>query len=63
MKSEVVRSETIVIQVSPFNSTQKQDGVALRGKAGSDVHVHWKGAAEIILESCSQNINLNDSAS
>ena len=61
MKFEVVRSETIVLHVSPFNSTKKRGGVALRGKAGSAVHVHWKGAAEIILESCSQYMDLNGS--
>ncbi|CBI26325.3 unnamed protein product, partial [Vitis vinifera] len=36
-----------------FNSEKKQSGVALRNKADNKVHVHWKGAAEMILEMCS----------
>lgn len=34
---------------------------SLNWQAGSAVHVHWKGAAEIILESCSQYMDLNGS--
>lgn len=30
-------------------------------KTGSKVHVHWKGAAEIILASCTQYVDLNGS--
>ncbi|KAI3455723.1 hypothetical protein Pfo_012386 [Paulownia fortunei] len=61
MKFDVVRSESIVLHVSPFNSTKKRGGVALRGRTGSKVHIHWKGAAEIILASCSQYIDVNGS--
>ena len=32
MKFDVVRSESIVLHVSPFNSTKKRGGVAVRGK-------------------------------
>ncbi|KAG6428773.1 hypothetical protein SASPL_106810 [Salvia splendens] len=61
MKFDNVKSESIVLHVSPFNSTKKRGGVAVRGRAGSQVHVHWKGAAEIILASCSQYIDVNGS--
>ncbi|KAL3632815.1 Calcium-transporting ATPase 9, plasma membrane-type [Castilleja foliolosa] len=61
MKFDVVRAESIVLHVSPFNSTKKRGGVAVRGKNGSKVHVHWKGAAEIILASCSQYIDVDGS--
>ncbi|KAL9157280.1 hypothetical protein ABFS82_09G132900 [Erythranthe guttata] len=61
MKFDVVKSESIVLHVSPFNSTKKRGGVAVRGKTGSQVHIHWKGAAEIILASCSQYVDVNGS--
>ncbi|KAL0354392.1 UNVERIFIED_CONTAM: Calcium-transporting ATPase 9, plasma membrane-type [Sesamum radiatum] len=61
MKFDVVKSESIVLHVSPFNSTKKRGGVALRGRNGSKVHIHWKGAAEIILSSCSHYIDVNGS--
>ncbi|KAG8380254.1 hypothetical protein BUALT_Bualt07G0174100 [Buddleja alternifolia] len=61
MKFDVVKSESIVLHVSPFNSTKKRGGIAVRGRTDSKVNVHWKGAAEIILASCSQYIDLNGS--
>ncbi|XP_057770087.1 calcium-transporting ATPase 9, plasma membrane-type-like isoform X2 [Salvia miltiorrhiza] len=61
MKFDIVRSESIVLHVSPFNSTKKRGGVAVRGRTGSKVHVHWKGAAEIILASCSQYNDISGS--
>lgn len=32
MKFDVVRSESIILHVSPFNSTKKRGGLALRGR-------------------------------
>ncbi|GER28339.1 calcium-transporting ATPase [Striga asiatica] len=61
MKFEVVKAESIVLHASPFNSTKKRGGVALRGRTGSNVHVHWKGAAEIILALCSKFIDTDGS--
>ncbi|XP_047961030.1 calcium-transporting ATPase 9, plasma membrane-type-like [Salvia hispanica] len=61
MKFDTVKSESIILHVAPFNSTKKRGGVAVRGRTGSQVHVHWKGAAEIILASCSQCIDVNGS--
>ncbi|XP_073145710.1 calcium-transporting ATPase 9, plasma membrane-type-like [Henckelia pumila] len=61
MKFDVVRSESIILHVSPFNSTKKRGGVALRGRTSSKVHIHWKGAAEMILALCSQYIDVNGS--
>lgn len=59
MKFDVVRSESIVLHVSPFNSTKKRGGVAVRGRNNSEVHIHWKGAAEIILDSCTAYLDIN----
>ncbi|KAL9255116.1 Calcium-transporting ATPase 9, plasma membrane-type-like protein, partial [Drosera capensis] len=46
MKFDAVRSEAIVLHVSPFNSEKKRGGVALQ-LSNADVHIHWKGAAEM----------------
>lgn len=43
-----VRSQSTILQVESFNSKKKKAGVAVR--VASKVHVHWKGAAEMILE-------------
>ncbi|XP_044471371.1 calcium-transporting ATPase 10, plasma membrane-type-like isoform X2 [Mangifera indica] len=59
MNFEAVRSESSVIQVFPFNSQRKRSGVALQ-LPNSEVHIHWKGAAEIVLASCTQYIDSND---
>jgi len=34
-----------------FNSEEKHEGLALK-KSETEVHIHWKGAAEIILGLC-----------
>ncbi|KAI5059228.1 hypothetical protein GOP47_0025547 [Adiantum capillus-veneris] len=44
-----LKSETTILQVETFNSIKKRAGVAVRPVESSKVHVHWKGAAEIIL--------------
>ncbi|KAL6998672.1 Calcium-transporting ATPase 9, plasma membrane-type, partial [Sarracenia purpurea var. burkii] len=58
MKFDVIRSESTVLHVSPFNSEKKRGGVAL-SKANSQVVIHWKGAAEIVLASCTQYLDSN----
>lgn len=60
MKFEAVRSEAIVLHVCPFNSEKKRGGVALQ-LSNSDVHVHWKGAAEMVLASCTQFLDADGS--
>ncbi|GMH03130.1 hypothetical protein Nepgr_004969 [Nepenthes gracilis] len=54
-----VRSKSTIIHASPFNSEKKRGGVAIKTN-DSEVHVHWKGAAEIVLASCTQYIDEND---
>ncbi|XP_024029814.1 calcium-transporting ATPase 9, plasma membrane-type isoform X1 [Morus notabilis] len=58
MKFDIIRSETIVLHVFPFNSEKKRGGVALKQK-DSKVHIHWKGAAEIVLTSCTRYLDSN----
>ncbi|KAJ4845751.1 Calcium-transporting ATPase 10, plasma membrane-type [Turnera subulata] len=59
MNFDVVRSQSSVIHVFPFNSEKKKGGVALK-LPDSQVHIHWKGAAEIVLASCTSYIDAND---
>ncbi|KAH6797492.1 autoinhibited Ca2+ -ATPase [Perilla frutescens var. hirtella] len=51
-----VRSDSVIIHAFPFNSEKKRGGVALK-LSDSEVRVHWKGAAEIVLASCTSYIN------
>lgn len=46
-----VRSKSSVLHVVPFNSEKKRGGVALQ-VSDTEVHIHWKGAAELLLASC-----------
>ncbi|XP_056166527.1 calcium-transporting ATPase 10, plasma membrane-type-like isoform X1 [Syzygium oleosum] len=59
MNFEAIRMESSIIHVFPFNSEKKRGGVALK-LTNSEVHVHWKGAAEIVLSSCTRYMDLND---
>ncbi|PKA52886.1 Calcium-transporting ATPase 9, plasma membrane-type [Apostasia shenzhenica] len=58
MKFGDARSKASVLHVFPFNSEKKRGGVAVHVE-GSEVHVHWKGAAEIVLASCTSWIDQN----
>ncbi|XVF86175.1 hypothetical protein PTKIN_Ptkin18bG0019000 [Pterospermum kingtungense] len=58
MKFDVIRSESTILHVFPFNSEKKRGGVALE-RSDSEVHIHWKGAAEIVLASCSGYLDSN----
>ncbi|KAI4326544.1 hypothetical protein MLD38_031848 [Melastoma candidum] len=42
-----------IVQVEAFNSSKKRSGISLIKKADRTHHVHWKGAAEMILAICS----------
>nr|CAB3445801.1 unnamed protein product [Digitaria exilis] len=71
MKFAEERSRSAIIHVSPFNSEKKRAGVAVAVGAvnlfmfhlqrDSDVHVHWKGAAEIVLALCTSWIDADGS--
>ncbi|KAJ8762496.1 hypothetical protein K2173_007935 [Erythroxylum novogranatense] len=53
MDAEGMKQSCTVLHVDAFNSQKKRSGVALRKELDNTVHVHWKGAAEMILEMCS----------
>ncbi|GMH17940.1 hypothetical protein Nepgr_019781 [Nepenthes gracilis] len=59
MNFDAVRSKSLIIHAFPFNSERKRGGVAIK-TPDSEVRVHWKGAAEIVLASCTQYIDEND---
>ncbi|XP_057979872.1 calcium-transporting ATPase 10, plasma membrane-type isoform X2 [Malania oleifera] len=58
MDFDGVRSSSFVLRAFPFNSEKKRGGVALK-LPDSRVHIHWKGAAEIVLASCTGYIDEN----
>ncbi|KAG5538096.1 hypothetical protein RHGRI_025250 [Rhododendron griersonianum] len=60
MNFDVIRSESTVLKVSPFNSEKKRGGLALK-RPNSEVLVHWKGAAELVLASCAGYLDSNGS--
>lgn len=60
MNFDAKRSESTIIHAFPFNSEKKRGGVAVK-TSDSEVHIHWKGAAEIVLASCTSYIDENDS--
>ncbi|KAJ4953742.1 hypothetical protein NE237_030574 [Protea cynaroides] len=53
-----VRSGSSVLQVCPFNSEKKRGGIALQ-MPDSKVHIHWKGAAELVLASCTRYLEVD----
>ncbi|KAG9134731.1 hypothetical protein Leryth_001040 [Lithospermum erythrorhizon] len=59
MNFDAVRKDASIIHAFPFNSEKKRGGVAVKSP-DSDVHIHWKGAAEIVLGCCSSYIDEND---
>ncbi|KAH8960841.1 hypothetical protein BDL97_05G018100 [Sphagnum fallax] len=52
MNFKQIKHDVPVLHIETFNSTKKRAGVVFKTSDGK-VHVHWKGAAEIILDLCS----------
>lgn len=42
-----------ILHVEAFNSQKKRSGVLVNRIADNTIHIHWKGAAEMILAMCS----------
>ncbi|RZC48949.1 hypothetical protein C5167_017375 [Papaver somniferum] len=53
MDMEELKRSCTVLHVVAFNSEKKRSGISLKKKNSNAVHVHWKGAAEMILAMCS----------
>ncbi|GFY80515.1 autoinhibited Ca(2+)-ATPase 9 [Actinidia rufa] len=58
MNFDAIRSNCSIIHVFPFNSEKKRGGIALK-LPDAEVHIHWKGAAEIVLASCTRYIDMD----
>ncbi|KAK2980674.1 hypothetical protein RJ640_011482 [Escallonia rubra] len=54
MDMEKMKEGCRILHVEAFNSEKKRSGVLMKKNADDTVHVHWKGAAEMILAMCSQ---------
>ncbi|CAI8614240.1 unnamed protein product [Vicia faba] len=59
MDMDEMKQKHKVLHVETFNSEKKRSGVAIRKDSDSQVHVHWKGAAEMILAMCTNYIDSN----
>ncbi|XP_061995270.1 putative calcium-transporting ATPase 13, plasma membrane-type [Rosa rugosa] len=57
MDMEKVVETCSILHVEAFNSKNKQSGVLVKRKADNSSHVHWKGAAEMILAMCTSYYN------
>ncbi|XP_075653659.1 putative calcium-transporting ATPase 13, plasma membrane-type [Castanea sativa] len=53
MEMEQLTQSRKILYVEAFNSQKKRSGVITRRKIDNTIHVHWKGAAEMILKMCS----------
>ncbi|EEF45218.1 cation-transporting atpase plant, putative [Ricinus communis] len=53
MDMEEQKQSCSILHVEAFNSQKKRSGVLIRKKLDNTLHVHWKGAAEMILALCS----------
>ncbi|KAG7991946.1 hypothetical protein I3843_02G103300 [Carya illinoinensis] len=53
MEMEQMKESCTILFVEAFNSQKKRSGVLMRRKVDNTTHMHWKGAAEMILKMCS----------
>lgn len=57
MNMDELKQKHRVLHVETFNSEKKRSGIAIRMENNNTIHVHWKGAAEMILAMCSNYID------
>nr|XP_043611487.1 calcium-transporting ATPase 12, plasma membrane-type-like [Erigeron canadensis] len=50
---EKLKEDSTILHVETFNSEKRRSGVSVKRKEDNTIHVHWKGAAEVVLEMCS----------
>ncbi|XVF38309.1 hypothetical protein REPUB_Repub20aG0090100 [Reevesia pubescens] len=53
MNMDKIKRSCAILHVEAFNSQKKRSGVLIGRNDDDTVHVHWKGAAEMILAMCS----------
>jgi Ca2+-transporting ATPase len=54
---EEVKKNNKIIHVEIFNSVKKRSGLLVKSNNENKIDTHWKGAAEMILTSCSSYYN------
>ncbi|KAI3760125.1 hypothetical protein L1987_50515 [Smallanthus sonchifolius] len=59
MDMEKLKQSSTVLHVETFNSKKKRSGVSVRRTNDKNIHVHWKGAAEMVLSMCSKYYDSN----
>ncbi|KAK6929894.1 Cation-transporting P-type ATPase, N-terminal [Dillenia turbinata] len=59
MDMETMKQSFTILHVEAFNSEKKRSGVMMRADSDNTIHVHWKGAAEMILAMCSHYCDLS----
>lgn len=58
MDMEAVKRDCHILNVEAFNSEKKRSGVLMKKVEDGALHVHWKGAAEMIVALCSHYYDL-----
>ncbi|XP_068635819.1 calcium-transporting ATPase 12, plasma membrane-type-like [Aristolochia californica] len=56
MDMEKMKQSYTVLRVEAFNSDKKRSGVLMRKNIDNSMHMHWKGAAEMVLTMCSSYV-------
>nr|XP_043611235.1 calcium-transporting ATPase 12, plasma membrane-type-like [Erigeron canadensis] len=59
MDTEKLNQDYTILDVETFNSEKKRSMVSIRNNKDNIVHVHWKGAAEMVLAMCSNYYDRN----
>uniref|UniRef100_A0ACD5Z6X2 Uncharacterized protein n=1 Tax=Avena sativa TaxID=4498 RepID=A0ACD5Z6X2_AVESA len=62
MDADALKKSCKVVRVEAFNSDKKRSGVMIRDNATDSVIAHWKGAAEMVLASCSMYVGTDGAA-
>ncbi|PIN21458.1 Calcium-transporting ATPase [Handroanthus impetiginosus] len=58
MDMEALKRDCNILHVEAFNSAKKRSGILMKKVEDDTFHVHWKGAAEMILAMCSHYYDL-----
>ncbi|KAG8370246.1 hypothetical protein BUALT_Bualt14G0097000 [Buddleja alternifolia] len=58
MDMDAVKRDCNIVNVQAFNSEKKRSGILMKKVGDGTSHVHWKGAAEMILALCSHYYDL-----
>nr|BAJ96750.1 predicted protein [Hordeum vulgare subsp. vulgare] len=62
MDADALKRSCKVLHVEAFNSDKKRSGVMIKDNVTGGVVAHWKGAAEMVLASCSMYVDTDGAA-